>query len=146
MENSPFGLLAAVKEHASHYWERHDVPIVWPNESRTDDSKLNPWIYAEILPGSGESSLFGSRDSRHGKVVGILYGHVFVPVNTGTDLSFEIASDFGKLFEGVCLKGDFGACQFESVVPGGAGSGDDKGNWFRVSVAVTYFNVYRTSP
>lgn len=116
-------------------WTR--TPIAWPNEtpSRADNE---PWIaidftaafYAQQTIGAGEVG-----ENRWDEE-GVLWGHVFVQLNSGARECFSIGKAFADLFRGALLMN--GQLEFLEANLGAGEPADDDGIWYRMSVSIEY--------
>lgn len=111
-------------------WEL--TPVAYQNEGFQAPQDA-PWVYLELLPVDGFTTLFGSPGLRIQSDIGIIAFHVFTPTGTGAGTAFRLARQIGKLLE---LRTIAPGVETEGRALGGAASSDDEGNWFRVSASV----------
>jgi hypothetical protein len=116
------------------------VPLAYPNESfdPPDDGGSPPsplpWIYLEVLGGPSDMTAFNSPGKRVVTERGTIFAHCFVPVGTGDQAAYQLAGEVGAALRMAAFSG----IQTEAASIGGGESGDDSGNWFRVSVSVPF--------
>lgn len=122
---------SAVRDILDAEWT--DAPVAYPNEDFAAPPDA-PWAYVEVLPLDGDGALMGSDSAESfGVEDGWIGVHVFVPNGTGAAQALTLATRIGRLLRRRNL--GQGVVSLRPV-PGGAGSGDDEGNWFRASVRV----------
>lgn len=140
------GAKRAIRERLEAGWT--STRITYQNKTPADPwppkapggKKLAPWVNLEIkgLP----SSLRGA--GVPGKQVwlkpGFIYVHVFVPTGSGDDDATDMADAIGELFKGAVFYQVAPGCYVRCWAPhvDGGGSGDDDGNWFRVTMSVPF--------
>lgn len=130
--------VSAIKARFTANWS--ETPICYQNGEAADGGLFAPppdglsaWVYLEVLGAGGQLAGFGGGNHllRHR---GVIFVHVFVPVNSGTATAFTYADAVAAVFQATSFSGV--RCSAASM--DGGGSGDDKGNWFRVSVSVPF--------
>ncbi|WP_207479573.1 phage tail terminator-like protein [Arenibaculum pallidiluteum] len=108
------------------------APVALPNVNFEPGD--GPWLYLEVLGAAGEASRHGSVGKRFVTDLGTIMAHVFVPAGTGTDVAYTLA---GQVADALRLA-TFDGIDTEAATIGGGESGDDNGNWFRVSVSIPF--------
>lgn len=118
------------------------TPLCFQNGITPDGAHFDPpadgvtaWVYFEVLPGSGSIAGFGGGEGNHTlRRGGVVFAHVYVPVGTGLATALAHTDAIAAIFE---AKGFSGIRCYEAT-PGGTGSGDDEGNWFRASISIRF--------
>lgn len=100
----------------------------------------SPWIYAEVLPVTGDAAHFGSSGLRPRTDLGLIACHVFTPTGTGASEGFRLAEAMGDLLQ---LRNLGPGTVTEAATITGAGSADDEGNWFR-SVCTVPVGIHKS--
>lgn len=129
---------AAVRQRLNANWTT--TPIAWENvpfDPKTPGGIFpadGPWIYCEIVfAGSAQASL-GSPGSNRFRHVGLIFIHIFVPVNGGTKKAYEYADQLADIFRAQ----EFSGVLCRSPVIGRGEKSDDDGNWFRVTLSCEF--------
>lgn len=139
------GAKAAIRQRLIDGWT--DTPITFQNEAPP-----TPW---PPLDADGFATGFVNLDlssqpavmrgaGRPGHQVwinpGFIYVHVFEPSGTGEAVATQRAVEIGELFRGTKFYDNGDGCYVRTWAPriDGGGSGDDDGNWFRVTMSVPF--------
>jgi hypothetical protein len=102
---------------------------------------LVPWVNLEIVDTGSEIYGQGSPGNHVWRYDGLIYVHVFVPVNSGDALATQYAVAAGEIFRGTKFyDGETPGCYVRTWSPrvDGGGKGDDVGSWFRVSAVIDF--------
>jgi hypothetical protein len=98
------------------------------------------WVNLEIatLPSSIEGA--GMPGRQVWRNPGFIYVHVFVPTGSGDAEATAHAVAIGEIFRGAVFYQDGSGSYVRCWAPrvDGGGSGDDNGNWFRVTASIPF--------
>lgn len=111
----------------------------WPPVDGNDG--LLPWVNLEVVGTGSEIVGQGTPGNHAWRYDGLIYVHVFVPVGAGETLAGQYADQIGEIFRNARFYDDVqDGCYVRSWSPrqDGGGSGDDDGNWFRVTCTVDF--------
>lgn len=135
---------AAIRQKVLAEWTA--TPVSWPNEAFIAPSNA-PWILFEIISTGSRANEYGAADKRHRLDFALLWAHVYVPRNTGTDTALALSRQAGSLFDGQMIDtaSAYSRLIFKAHSFGGAEDGDDDGIWFRASVSIP-FTIITHSP
>lgn len=140
------GAKAAIEARLSANWTTTRIAVVnvtpddpWPPKDVND--QLVPYALIEVVNTASDIVGFGTPGSQTWRYLGLIHCHVFVPVNSGTDLATQYAVAIGELFRAKQL--------YDAVSPGcfvrswsprvdGGGDGSDDGVWFRVTATIPF--------
>jgi hypothetical protein len=105
-------------------------------ENEIGDAPSVPWALVEFSTGvySQQSIGAGSQAQNRWDEEGSFFVHIMVPAMSGVREAFSYSAILADLFRGTQLLGEL--LEFDDVVVGYGGRGDDEGNWYRVSVNV----------
>jgi hypothetical protein len=141
------GAVAAIKQRMIDNWTT--TPIDFQNESPQQHVDANgspiPWVYCEII-GNGSSLRGAGTPGDHIWIYsGLIAAHVFVPVNTGTDLAQQYAVAIGEIFRAQGFYSDDAGRIVRTWSPrtDGGGSDADDGNWFVVTCRIPFEYLHR---
>lgn len=145
------GAVAAIKQRMIDNWKTGDdpkTPIVLQNAASEYDPGSNasqPWVYFEVITDFSEIIGAGTPGSQSWLYHGHIFGHVLVPINTGTELADQYAVDIGEIFraEGFYNDGQGSILRTWSPWTDGGGSDADDGNWWRVTCTIPFEFYYR---
>jgi hypothetical protein len=136
---------SAIKAKVSAEW--HTTPVGFLNEVDPVSADANgvpaPWVLVEIANSTDQVRGMGKPGDNVWAADGFISFHVFVPLNTGSDLAVQYATALGELFRGqqFYASGPSVARAWGvRVSPGDSGS--DDGNWFRVTSTVEWTFLY----
>lgn len=117
------------------------TPIAWPN------TKFDPevpggdfpaggaFVYFEVLGGDEEQASIGSGGGTSlFRQRGLIYAHIFVPVNSGVGDAEAHATAIAAIFRGQ----EFGGVLCRAPSIHGGETADDVGKWFRQSVSIPF--------
>lgn len=141
------GAVAAIKQRMAANWTT--TPIAFQNESPPPDTDPNtgvpiPYVYFEVIGNTSDLRGMGKPGDHIWLYAGLIAAHVFVPVNSGTDLAQQYAVAIGEIFRAKGA-GDFGGIDVRTWSPrtdGGESDADD-GNWFRVTCRIPFEYLHR---
>jgi hypothetical protein len=126
----------AVKAYIAANWTT--TPIVWPNAQKSAPTNLldaQPiWIGCQFRQ-MADATHLGGTGKRFDDAEGMLYGHVFAPVQRGEDDVFAKAFSFGEVLR--MLKIDNLQFYAPTIEPKDD-YGTDDGSWYRISVAIKW--------
>lgn len=134
------GAKAAIRQRLVDNWAT--TRITFQNELPDDpwppvggDGWPAPFVNLEIVTTHSEHYTQG----RTGVWLteGFIYVHVFVPTNSGDALATEYANTIGEIFRGEVFYNSGDGCYVRTWAPrvGAGESGDDEGNYFRVTMS-----------
>lgn len=106
---------------------------------------LLPWINLEIVGTGSSIETFGKLGNRGWRYDGLIYVHVFVPVNSGIEVADQYACIIGELFRGAKFYDDDLGSYVRSLSPqvDDGDTGDDDGTTFRVTMTVDFIYHHR---
>lgn len=140
------GAKAAIEALLTANWTTTRIAIVnktpddpWP--PKDVDGKLAPYVLIEVVNTASDIVACGVPGSQTWLYLGLIHVHVFVPVDTGTDLATQYAVATGELFRAKQLYADVSpGCYVRSWSPrvDGGGDGSDDGVWFRVTATIPF--------
>ncbi len=139
------GAKAAIRQRLVDNWTA--TPITFQNEAPPEpwppvdaDGFATAFVNLEIssLPSSLEGA--GVPGKQAWRNPGFIYVHVFVPSGSGEAQATQHATDVGEVFRAALFYKDEPGCYVRTWAPrvDGGGSGDDDGNWFRVTMSVPF--------
>jgi hypothetical protein len=144
------GAIDAIKNHLVSGWTT--TPIALQNDNFTtpvdEYGDPAPWVMLEVLSTSSSLRTAGIPGDHLWMTIGLIYVHVLVPINTGTDLAQQYAWQIGELFRAAALYSD----EDGSIVRTGLGEGPrtdgggtdaDDGNWFRMTMICEFEFLFR---
>lgn len=117
--------LTAVRAILDAEWS--ETGVAYQNEDYQSAPGV-PWVYAEVLSVTADTSHFGSAGKRPKSALGLIACHVFVPTGTGVAEGYRLAEALATLLE---LRSLGPGTVTEGAEITGTGSADDEGNWFR---------------
>lgn len=105
-------------------------------ENEPSDAPDVPWGLVEFSTGIYRQVSIGANTQAQNRwdEEGSFFIHLMVPAGAGVRDAFAYAQIVADLFRGLQLMS--GALEFDDVVVGYGGRGDDDGNWYRVSVNI----------
>jgi hypothetical protein len=140
------GAKAAIEARLAANWTTTRIVVVnvtpadpWPPKGV--DGKLLPYVLVEVINTRSGLVGCGTPGSQTWRYDGLIHAHVFVPVDSGSDLATQYAVTIGEIYR---------AKQFyDNVSPGcflrswspqvdGGGDGSDDGVWFRVTATIPF--------
>lgn len=139
------GAKAAIRARLVDNWTatritfQNEAPAApWPPV----DADGFPMAFVNLEIASLPSSMAGAGvpGSQVWRNPGFIYVHVFVPSGSGDAVATQYATDIGEIFRGEVFYQDAPGCYVRTWAPrvDGGGSGDDDGNWFRVTMSVPF--------
>lgn len=141
------GAVAAIKQRMVDGWKVGEVPITpidFQNEASSEHVDGNgspiPWVYFEVIGNGSSLRGWGTPGDHIWIYVGLVAAHVYVPVNTGTDVAQQYAADIGEIFraQGFYTDGSGSIVRTWSPRTDGGGSDADDGNWFVVTCRIPF--------
>jgi hypothetical protein len=114
--------------------QNDDPPAPWP--PRDGDGFPLSWVNLEIA-GTGSRIVGQGTPGNHvWRYDGIIYVHVFTPINTGIELGDQYAVAIGEIFRAAKFYDTTPGFCVRSLAPSidDAESGDDNGNWSRTTM------------
>lgn len=108
------------------------VAIGYQNETFTPPTDA-AWVYLELLPIDGYTSDFNSDGLRVRSASGLIAGHCFSATGIGAVAGMQLAEEIGLFLQTRTISAGVQTGGYEVA---GAASGDDEGNYFRVSVTI----------
>jgi hypothetical protein len=140
------GAVAAIRARFDAGWTttrktfQNEQPAApWPPVD--GDGILLPWVYLEIIGTGSEIYGQGTPGNHTWHYAGLIYAHVFAPVGAGGALAQQYAAEIGEIFRAAKFYDDVTpGCYVRTWSPrtDGGGSGDDDGNWFRISAVIDF--------
>lgn len=135
IESFSDGVYDAIRAYIEANWTQ--VEIRWPNETY-EAPPDGPWIAFEIFGTDYSQQTIGmtqQADNRWDEE-GHIWFHFFLPRGRGSSNLRGAAKAMTNLFRGLRLMND--DLEFMDAAVGPGGSGDEEGNWFRVSVSIQW--------
>lgn len=144
------GAVAAIKALMAAGWtntpvnyQNDQAPDIWPPQ----DAKGNPspWVYFEVLGSGSKPYATGTPGNRTWHYLGLIHGHVMVPINSGDELAQAYAVAIGEIFRDQKFYDNGLGAYVRSWSPqtdGGDSSADD-GNWWRVTCTIPFEYFHR---
>lgn len=138
------GAKAAIRQRLVNGWAV--TPITYQNETPEDwppkdsDGLPAPFVNLEVITTRSEMRGAGKPGSQVWCDEGFVYVHVFVPTGQGDETATQFAVQIGEVFRGAKFYDDTPGHNVRTWAPriDGGGSGDDDGNWFRVTMSVPF--------
>lgn len=140
------GAKAAIEARLAANWPTTRIALVnktpddpWP--PKDGDGNLLPYVLIEVINTTSSIATFGVPGEQTWAYLGLIHVHVFVPVNTDSDLATQYAVAIGEIFRGQLF--------YDDVTPGsyvrtlsprldGGGDGSDDGLWFRITATIPF--------
>jgi hypothetical protein len=140
------GAVAAIKQRMIDNWTT--TPIVFQNAGNEYDpssASQTPWVYFEVLGSSSGLRGVGTPGSHEWLYRGFIMAHVFVPVNSGTEIAQQYAVTIGEIFRAKEFYNSTPPACVRTWSPqtDGGGSDADDGNWWRVTMSCPFEFYYR---
>lgn len=144
------GAKAAIKARLIANWPT--TRITFQNEQPAEpwpplngSGELEPWINLEILGSGSEIAGTGTHGNHVWTYAGDILVHVFVPVNSSIELADQYAVAIGELFRAAEFYNDIPGYGVRTLAPSidDGGSGDDDGNWYRVTMSCPFTYWHR---
>lgn len=146
------GAVAAIKQRMLDNWTTTPIQFQnaipdqqpWPPVDPNTGNGI-PWVYFEVMGSSSGLRGVGKPGSHVWLYRGIIAAHVFVPINSGTDLAQQYAVTIGEIFraQGFYNDGNGAIVRTWSPQTDGGGSNADDGNWWRVTCTIPFEFYYR---
>lgn len=138
------GAKAAIRQRLVEGWTatpityQNKTPDVWPPKDA--DGLSTAFVNLEVATTRSDMRGAGKPGSQVWLDEGFVYVHVFVPTGDGDADATEHAVAIGELFRGAKFYDDTPGHCVRTWAPriDGGGSGDDDGNWFRVTMSVPF--------
>lgn len=144
------GAKAAIRARLDAGWAttrityQNEQPAVpWP--PMDGSGVLLPWVNLEIIGLGSQPWTFGTTGNRGWRYDGLIYVHVFVPVNSGIETADQYACTIGELFRAAKFYDDGLGSYVRTLSPqvDGGDSGDDDGATFRVTATIDFTYWHR---
>lgn len=145
------GAVQAIRDRLVANWTT--TPISFQNEPfepPVDPNSGNPapWVALEVIGNESELRAAGTPGDHVWIYRGHILAHVYVPVNDGIALAQQYAVTIGEIFRAASFYNDGqGNILRTGIDPAprtdGGGSGDDEGNWYRVTMTCGLEFYYR---
>jgi hypothetical protein len=144
------GAVAAIKQRMIDNWTTTRILFQntapddpWPPidvTSTSDPKPLAPYVYFEVIGNGSRLRGAGTPGDHIWIYSGLIAAHVFVPINTGTDLAQQYAVSIGEIFraQGFYNDGQGRIVRTWSPRTDGGGSDADNGNWFVVTCRIPF--------
>lgn len=115
----------------------------WPPVN--GDAEIVPWVNLEVVGTGSQIWTFGTEGNRGWRYDGLIYVHVFTPVNTGEAIANQYAVAIGELFRAAKFYDEDPGSYIRTLSPqvDDGDSGSDDGNWFRVTMTVDFTYWHR---
>ncbi|NGP18920.1 hypothetical protein [Devosia aurantiaca] len=140
------GAKAAIRQRLVDLWTA--TPIAFQNEKPegewppvdADGFASDAWVLLEVEATRSAMRGAGSPGQQIWVDEGFIYVHVFVPTGSGDQMASQHATAIGELFRGAVFYRETPGCYVRTWAPriDGGGSGDDNGNWFRITMSVPF--------
>jgi hypothetical protein len=141
------GAVQAIRDRLVANWTT--TPIAFQNEpfeQPIDPNSGNPapWVFLEVIGNDSELRGAGTPGDHVWLYRGHVLVHVFVPVDSGASLAQQYAVSIGEIYRAAGFYGDD-----DNIVRtwapriDGGGSGDDEGNWYRVTMTCPFEFYHR---
>lgn len=136
------GALAAIRSRLEANWTA--TPITFQNENQ-DPPSGDAWINLEVVGTGSGIMTTGKAGDRAWAYDGLIHAHVFVPFGWGAAPAFEHAVALGEIFRAAKFYDETAGHCVRTLSPmvDGGGSGDDDGNWFRVTMSIEFTYWHR---
>lgn len=142
------GAVAAIKQRMADNWTT--TPVGYQNEPDPQTMDGNgvpaPWVYFEVIGNTSDLRGMGRPGDHVWLYAGMIAAHVFVPMNTGTDLAQQLAVAIGEIFRAAAFYRDDATGSIVrtwSPRTDGGESGAEDGNWFRVTCRIPFEYLHR---
>ena len=105
-----FAARTAIKDKFVTAWAAR-TPITFDNDSFDPTTSVDangnpePWVYFEIMENGSEIAGFGQLGANTIRYHGLIFAHVFAPLNTGADAALQLAEVVSDLFRTVSFSG-----------------------------------------
>jgi hypothetical protein len=139
------GAKAAIRQRLVDNWAT--TRVTFQNEAPADpwppkDSDGFPTAFVNLEISTLDSAMrgAGTPGSQVWVTHGFVYAHVIVPSGEGDGAATAFAAQIGEIFRGKVFYNNGDGCYVRTWAPrvDGGGSGDDDGNWFRVTMSVPF--------
>lgn len=145
------GAVAAMRSRFSTAWT--ETPIAYQNETPQDGSGVaiepwppdGPWAYFEVMSTVADIRGAGLPGNQVWLTRGYIHAHIFTPLGYGLPEALRLAEAAGEIFRSATFYQDGQGSKVLCMAPqiDGGGSGDDEGNWFRVTCAIPFEFYFR---
>lgn len=140
------GAVAAIKARMAENWTT--TPVVYQNAANAYDPSANTqaaWVYFEVIGSSSGLRGVGTPGDHVWLYRGFIAAHVFVPINTGTEIAQQYAVNIGEIFraKGFYEAGNGAQVRTWSPRTDGGESDADDGNWWRVTCTIPFEYFHR---
>lgn len=141
------GAVAAIRQRLIDNWTT--TPIALQNVPPPDPfppinpatGNPGPWVLLEVVGVNSAVRAAGVPGAQFWLYDGLVLVHVFTPTGSGIDIGQQLAAQIGEIFRNKTFYQDGSGNEVRTISPrtdGGDKSSDDKGEWWRVTMAVPF--------